>query len=416
MLAFCNGAVVKLLLIVAGFVSSGVHASPGHQSVSVTSVSASSVFSAADTVAYPKNAPASRKSEKPAKTEKTSKITITDEGIQIESDGSKKVMLNIDSKKLDSVNRRVVGKLEDLPGSLDSVFNEDEDKRFLRVKGSDVVQVGKKITIGPDELVNGDVVCIFGDIVVEGKVMGDVAAICGSVDLGSGAIVNGEVVSIFGEVNREDGSTVRGETAVIGRHHHNGLNFPIGPFGEGMFGAGAKVVLFIITVLLMLIVFCFIAQRMVGAAAYAGGSFLKSFGVGLLVLFAGTVLVAVLAIILAITIVGIPIAVLLVLSFVGLFVLGYFVSALALGSFIARKCNMERESVYVRGFLGVFLLSILGIIAAFMFFNPWMGPARAMLRVVGGLANFVAVMTGVGAFIASKGGSLARASKPAAGQ
>jgi len=416
MLAFCNGAVVKLLLIIAGFVSSDVRAPAGHQNVSCASISASSVFAAADTVAPPKSAAEPRKPEKPVKAEKSSRITITDEGIQIESDGSEKVTLDIDAKNLERINKRVAEKLENLSDSLSAVFGDDEDKRFFRVKGSDVVQFGKKIVIGPDELVNGDVVSIGSDVIIEGKVMGDVAAIFGSVELGPAAIVNGEVVSILGEVNREDGSIVRGETAVIGRHHRNGLTFPIGPFGEGMFNAGAKVVLFIITVLLMLIVFYFIAQRMNNASAHASGSFFKSFGVGLLVLFAGTVLVAVLSIILAITIVGIPVAVLLVLSFVALFVLGYFVSALALGSFVARKCNMERESVYVHGFIGIFLLSILGIIAGFMFFNPWMGPARAMLRVVGGLLNFVAVMTGVGAFIVSKGGSLSRAPKPTPGE
>lgn len=416
MLAFCNGAIVKLLLVIAGFVSSDMHASAGYQNAYGATVAASGIVSTADTAAAPKNAPVPQKPPKSAKAEKTSRITITDEGIQIESDGSEKVILDIDAKKLDRLNKRVIDGLEDLPESLDVVFDEDEDKRFFHVKGSDVVQFGKKIVIGPDELVNGDVVAIGADISIEGKVMGDVAAIFGSVDLGSGAIVNGEVVSILGEVNRDDGSIVRGETAVIGRHHRNGLTFPIGPFGEGMFNAGAKVVLFIITILLMFIVFYFIAQRMANASSHASGSFLKSFGVGLLVLFAGTVLVAVLSIILAITIVGIPVAVLLVLSFIALFVLGYFVAALALGSFVARKCNMERESVYVHGFIGIFLLSILGIIAGFMFFNPWMGPARGMLRVVGGLANFVAVMTGVGAFISSKGGSLSRAPKAPAGE
>jgi len=415
MLAFCNGAIVKLLLVITGFVASGVHAPAGYQNAYGASVSASSVCAAADTVAYPKNAPAPPKPQKPAKAERTSRITITDEGIQIESNGTEKVTLDIDAKNLDTIDKRVIDKLDNLPGSLDTVFDEDEDKRFFRVKGSDVVQFGKKIHIGPDELVNGDVVAIGADILVEGKVMGDVAAIFGSVELGSAGIVNGEVVSILGEVNRDDGSIIRGETAVIGKHHRNGLTFPIGPFGEGIFNAGAKVVLFIITILLMLIVFYFIAQRMSNASAHASGSFLKSFGVGLLVLFAGTVLVAVLSIILAITIVGIPVAVLLVLSFVALFVLGYFVSALALGSFVARKCNMERESVYVHGFIGIFLLAILGIIAGFMFFNPWMGPARAMLRVVGGLINFVAVMTGVGAFISSKGGSISRAPRPTVG-
>jgi hypothetical protein len=365
-----------------------------------------SVSSAADTAASRKSGPA------PAKAEKASKITITDEGIQIESGGSEKVILDINGKNVE----RITKKLETLSDSLDAVFDEDEDKRFFRVKGSDMVQIGKRIVVAANEIVNGDVVSIASDVDIEGKVTGDVAAIFGSVTIGPGGIVNGEVVSILGEVNRMSGSVVRGETAVIGRHHRNGLTFPIGPFGEGMFGAGAKVVLFIITILLMLIVMYFIAKRMTNASSHASGSFLKSFGVGLLVLFAGTVLVAVLSIILAITIVGIPLAVLLVLSFVALYALGYFVSALAIGSFIARKCNMEWDSVYVRAFIGIFLLSIFGIIAAFMFFNPWMGPARAMLRVIGGLFNFVAVMTGVGAFILSKGGSFPQAPKGAAGE
>jgi len=125
------------------------------------------------------------------------------------------------------------------------------------------------------------------------------------------------------------------------------------------------------------------------------------------------VLVLVLSIILAITIVGIPVAVLLVLSFIALFVLGYFVAALALGAFVCKKCNVESDSVYIHGIIGLFLLAIFGIISGFMFFNPWMAPFRAMLRVFGGIIGFVALVTGVGAFIASRGGSLSRAPKVA---
>jgi preprotein translocase subunit YajC len=416
MLAFCNGAIVKILLVLTGFVSGDTCPSAPHGSAVGTSVVAVRVSATADTAASRKGRAPSAKPEKPSKEEAPSRITITDEGIQIESGGSDKVILDINGKNVGQIGARIGDKLENLPESLNAVFEEAEDKRFYHVKGSDLVQLGKRIVVGSDEIVNGDVVAIFSDIDIEGKVTGDVAAIFGSVSIGSEGIVNGEVVSILGEVNRKAGSIVRGETAVIGRHHRSGLTFPIGPFGEGMFGAGAKVVLFIITILLMLIVMYFLAQRMTNASSHASGSFAKSFGVGLLVLIAGTVLVAVLSIILAITIVGIPVAVLLVLSFVALFVLGYFVSSLAIGSFVARKCNMEWDSVYVRTFIGIFILSIFGIIAAFLFFNPWMGPARVMLRVVGGLLNFVAVMTGVGAFIVSKGGSFPKTAEGAVGE
>ena len=409
MFAFCNSAVVKLFLIAAGFLADGIHAPAPIQWCSSAPVIRVWSSAVPDTVAPGKPA----KPAKPEKAEKLSKITISDEGIKIESEGKEQVILGADADRLNKVNIQVLTDLQNLPESLETVFGEDEDKRFYNVKSSDVVQFGKRIVVGPHELVNGDVVAIGSNIHIEGKVMGDVAAIFGSVELGPTAIVNGEVVSVLGEVDREDGSIVRGQTAVIGSHRHNGLTFPIGPFGQGMFGAGAKVVVFIIGILLMLIVCYFIAQRMSAAAAYVTGSFLKSFGIGLLVLFAGSVLVTVLSIILAITIVGIPVAVLLVLSFIALFVLGYFVAALALGAFVCKKCNMESDSVYIHGIIGLFLLAIFGIISGFMFFNPWMASFRAMLRVFGGIIGFVALVTGVGAFIASRGGSLSRAPKVA---
>jgi hypothetical protein len=406
MSAFCSGAVVQMFLVVISLLSGRADVPDFSRHCSVAPVVVVCAPAPSDT--------AGAKPPKPQKPEAPTKITISDEGIKIESDGSKKVIFNVDSETTGKINKQVLENLRDLknlPESLATLFGDDEDKRFYHVKSSSLVQVGRRIAVGPHELVNGDVVAIGSNISIEGKVMGDVAAILGNVRLASTAIVNGEVVSILGEVDRKDGAIVRGETAVIGSYHHNGLVFPLGPFGTGIFGAGAKVVTFIITILLMLIVLYFISQRMTVAGKTAAGSFLKSFGVGLLVLFAGTVLIAVLAIILAITIVGIPVAVLLVLSYAALFALGYFVSALALGAFVSRKFNLESDSVYIHGIIGLFLLSIIGIIASFMFFNPLFGPIRVTLVAVGALIKFVALVTGVGAFIVSKGGSVPRVRK-----
>jgi hypothetical protein len=396
MLAFCNEAIVKLLLIGVGLLLHGFHTPAVSSYACCSRVVTVSATPARDTSA----------AGGPSKKEKPVKITITDEGIKIGSEGKDKVILEVDSDKLSKINAEVLRKLEQLPESLEAVFDENEDNRFFREKEGDIVQIGTKIVVEKDELANGDVVSILSNIVIEGKVMGDVAAIFGNVELGPDAIVNGEVVSILGSVTRQDGAVVRGETAVIGgRYPHRGLVFPFGPFGEGIFGAGAKIVVFIISVLLILMVLYFISERMTKASVHVGESFLKSFGIGLLVLFAGTILVIVLAVILAITIVGIPVAVLLVLSFVALFVLGYFVAALALGRFVGKKLNMESESVYLHGIIGLFLLSILDIIASFMFLNPWMGPFKVIMVIFAALIKFVAVVVGVGAFIVSRGGS-----------
>ncbi len=70
MLAFCNSAVVKLLIIIAGFVSSDINAQAGYQSAYGASAAASDVIATADSVTPPKSAPAPPKSVKPSKTEK----------------------------------------------------------------------------------------------------------------------------------------------------------------------------------------------------------------------------------------------------------------------------------------------------------------------------------------------------------
>jgi hypothetical protein len=417
MSAFCSGIVAKLFLVAAGLLAGGAQAPMHVRHAGIApAVTVVSLAAPADTTGAAR-APRGGTSATPGKAaapQKQTKITISDEGIQIESEGTEKVTLGVDEKTRGRISVKGLESLKNLPESLDVIFGEDENNRYYNVRGSDVVQFGKRIIIGPHDLVNGDVVSIASDITVEGKVMGDVAAILGSVRLGPNAIVNGEVVSILGGLDRADGAVVRGETAIIGHGRHpHGMTLPLGPFGEGLFGAGAKVATFIIFVLLMLIVIYFLSRRMTNAASYAGSSFLKSFGAGLLVALAGSVLILILAIILAITIVGIPVALLLVLSFVALFLLGYIVAAIAIGGFVSRKFNIGGESVYVHGLIGLFLLAILGIVASFMFFNPLMGPFRAMLRVAGGLLNFVAVLTGVGAFLLTKGGSSAVKQTPA---
>ena len=405
MLALCNVIAVKLFLTVVGFLVGGCPVQPQPSSGAAPQAVTISVSVERDTTVSPPQE--LQRPQKPQKSEKPVKITITDEGIKIGSEGKERVILEVDSEKL---GEQIKKSLEGIPESLAAVFGEDEDSHYHTVRSSDLVTFAKSINVAQDELVNGDVVAFGSDINIEGKVMGDVAAIFGDVTLGPDAIVNGQVVSILGSVTKEEGAVVRGETAVVGRSHHGrsgpGLVWAWGPpLGKGLFGASAKIILFIVLVLLMLLILYFISGRMKRAAAYLSGSFLKSLGIGILVLFPGTLCVVALTIILAITIVGIPVAVLLVMSLFALSVLGFFTSALGLGAFVSRKLNIEGDSPYVHGIIGLFLLSIVGIIASFMSLNPFFGPMSAVLRVLGFFINFAALVLGIGAFIASKGGS-----------
>jgi hypothetical protein len=173
-----------------------------------------------------------------------------------------------------------------------------------------------------------------------------------------------------------------------------------------------KIVAFIIGALLLLIVVYFLSDRMKRSSTLVFGSFLKSLGVGFLVVFIGSILAVVLAIILAITIVGIPVSILLILSLVALIVMGYFVSALALGQFLASRFNLDTDSLLIQGLIGLFALALLGLISSVMFFNPFLMPVRVLLRNLGNFVNFLAVITGVGAFVLSRAGSVSRETKP----
>jgi hypothetical protein len=239
-----------------------------------------------------------------------------------------------------------------------------------------------------------------------------VVSVFGDLNLGETAIVNGEVVCILGETEIDEDATIRGETVHVG-HYTPSFRwgfFP--PLGRGAFRFTSNLVLFIVGVLLLGIVMAFLSDRMRRSSTFVFGSFFKSLGIGALVLFVGSIVIAIISAILSITIVGIPVAILIVFSFAAICMIGYFVSALALGSAIAARTNIASNSAFLQALLGLFILAVLTLISSFMFFNPFLHPLRMFLKVIGGFVNLIALLTGIGAFILSKVGTLSKETKP----
>lgn len=75
--------------------------------------------------------------------------------------------------------------------------------------GGDLVKFRGDILVEKEQKVNS-AVAIFGDVIVEGAVDGDVVAILGSVSLGPAAVVEGNVVVIGGGITRADGASLNG--------------------------------------------------------------------------------------------------------------------------------------------------------------------------------------------------------------
>ncbi len=363
------------------------------------------------------------KREDERKKKKSVSISISDEGLKVGSDDETEVIFEFDSKELsraledleldsEELSRALKGfkNLESIPESILALISDEESRRFYDVRGKDLVKFGESIYIGEHELVRGNVVSVFGDVEVEGKVMGDVVAIMGDIDLGPGAIVNGEVVSVLGGLDQHEDAKVRGETVKVGPVPFD----MIGPFHGSrlLFSGVARIIGFIIGVLLLGIVMAFLSDRMRRSSTLVFGSFLKSLGIGALVLVPGGLVVLLLAVIFSITIIGIPVAILIVFSFIALCILGYFVSSVALGRVICSKFNIESDSPFVHGIIGMLVLSILSIISSFMLFGPFIMPLRFLLRALGIFIQLIALLIGVGAFVASKAGTATVNARP----
>lgn len=348
--------------------------------------------------------------EEGKETEKSVKISISDDGIKIHSDGKDKFILNSDSK--DKIRAMVKAGVESIPDSISFTYS-DEDK-YSDVKKDDFVRIGGKIKIEDYQLVQGDVVSVVGGVTIDGKVRGDVVCVVGNIDLGPSAVVNGDVVCVMGNLSKDKNARVRGETVTVGSGvGGDGFPFPgvtFFPFGGGIFRVIAKIVKFTILVLLLLIVFYFMPERMKKSSSYASGSFLKSLGVGVLIIFFGSIVILIAAIILAITIIGIPLSLLLFLSYLALLVVCYFVAALALGNIVAGKMQVARDSIYLKGLIGLFILELPGLLSSLMSVVPVFTFVRMPIGIIGKFIVFLAILIGVGAFVLSKGGALAHGS------
>jgi hypothetical protein len=343
---------------------------------------------------------------------KALKISITDKGLKVGSEDGREIEFTVD---LEDIGGELGEHIEELEGWSDSIADfvvGDDERYFVSVRGRDLVRFGEDVHVPYFELVRGNVVVIGGDLRIDGKVMGDVVNIFGRTTLSSSAIVNGEVLTIMGHLARADDAVIGGETVTVGGEGCGAFAWPFASFGSGLIRILGKVVVFVIMALLLLIVVYFLRDRMKRTSTLVFGSFLKSLGVGFLVVFVGTILVAVLAAILAITIIGIPVSILLILSLVALIVIGYFVSALALGEFLVAKLSIDVDSPLVQGLIGLFALALLGLISSIMFFNPFLMPVRVLFRSVGAFINFLAVLAGVGAFVLSRAGGFSKKTKP----
>jgi hypothetical protein len=325
---------------------------------------------------------------------KAKRVVISPQEIKLDDE----TVMTIDGEE---IHIRVEEALQEAEEALEEI---EDDLVYRKVRRSDKVRVGENVYVDLDEIVNGDVVSVGGNVTVDGKVAGDVVSVLGNVYLENTAVVNGQVVAVFGRVVEEPGSDVRGELYSVGP-----AMFMENVFGKTCCPAGFQwrwlplmslisMVLLLVIALLVVLIF----RDGIGRVNHAiQGDVLKSWLYGLLL----EVILLVVTIVLTITVVGIPVAILLWLV-VGLACLWAFAGvSIRVGEAITGQAvgTASRAGTLLIGglvILSVPILARLLSLAGGMFWGPALG-----IRILGSLITWFALTTGLGAVVTTRFGT-----------
>lgn len=284
-------------------------------------------------------------------------------------------------------------------------------------KGLDIVKFGESVFVAKDELVRGDLVVFGGNVVVEGKVVGNVIAIGGDIRARSGAEIKGDAVVLGGELDEDEDVIIGGERVML----HD--IFPAGGLW-GVLGPDVKWLRFVVLpvglfvqLILAFLVLLFLRERIFRGYDHLSDNYLKSFGVGLLASFIGVFALLLVMIPLVITIIGIPLALLLLVSCGGIFIISWTIFAYGLGSIVAKKLQIQSDNAFLLLFIGAFIIHLPGVIAFGISVTQVtiFVPIAWMFSALGWLIKAFAYLSGFGALILSRFGSrpLASLQQPA---
>ncbi|MGH7730243.1 MAG: hypothetical protein ACRENJ_03235 [Candidatus Eiseniibacteriota bacterium] len=263
--------------------------------------------------------------------------------------------------------------------------------------GTGIVRIWSDAHVPAGEVVDGEVVAVFGSVTVEGTVTQEVVAVMGSVYLKPGARVDGDVVSIGGTIEQGEGVQIKGESVQLG----------IAPFTWGL--PARSVILFAIATGWLVSMFtgwifallfpagmlrvATVVERRPAASFFLGLISLPGFFVALILL--------------CITVIGIPLAVLLPMIYMLIGYAGQLAATAVLGARITRRSLAE--GLMLPLLVGtLFVAGLLGIGAVMLFGGGASKPVALFLLVSGGLLVLGLGALGTGAFLLSRFGTRPR--------
>ncbi|MBE0567519.1 MAG: hypothetical protein IH621_16305 [Krumholzibacteria bacterium] len=274
-----------------------------------------------------------------------------------------------------------------------------------KVVQGNVVKIWDDLLVPWGEDVRGDVVVVFGNSEVQGRVDGNVVVVFGNLQLGDSAEVTGQVVTVGGRLVQDEGATA-------------GDVFVLDPLGarrdltaRGLLGGGLRGFLVSQSLFVLMLVVALVAalaapaRRFEAVLAALQGAPAAAMGYGVLVALVGHLLVLVLIAVLVLTVIGIPVALLVWLALLVAGVIATTVAAAALGERVCRGKAGGCPSRWLAVLVGMLLLHLPCFVGASLGLMPGAGAAGAVVSVAGLVVKVCAYFFGVGALAMSRFGS-----------
>ena len=298
------------------------------------------------------------------------------------------------------------------PGAAESLRRDIQrsarDPLAVQLPPADSFRLGG-LTIAAGERFQGRAAAAYGDLVVNGTIVGDAIAVDGDIIVQKGGRITGDALAIRGRV-RQAGGLVDGEirslsslvtedraaTQLTGAERTKRAVYIVGS-------------VLAVAMLIGLGVLLFAGDNLAGVVETLERNFGRSFLVGIAGELALAPVLIIVLVGLAITILGILLipfaAVAYVLAAAGLFTLGFLAIARVTGNSLTRASaarGSERQNSLRALTMGVLVYFAIWLVAAGF---SWSATAGPILRVVAAIITWVAVTAGAGAVILSRGGT-----------
>ncbi len=324
----------------------------------------------------------------------------------------------------------LIVKLDDSIGKRQVVVNASDDtsgeswERYEYYLHGGIVKVGEDIEIAEKDTISDDVVAVLGNIYCKGVVRGDVVCVAGDIIVEGNGVIEGDASSVGGRVVTLDNGKVHGQVVMVGPKLSRFLWKPErkerGLRHSSLFGGhlirtliaintkpGRLMLKLLSLVFTILIGWAIIAIARKGVDNVSATIRKDPFKAGLIGLV--TLLIAgVVGIVFAITVIGIPIAIIVFLIVTVAMLLGEAALCVAIGE----KWMKKSKSIYTYLAFGVILVYSVYVLGGMVGLGSGVLEISGyMVSAIGILIIMVVNMIGLGGVVLSRFGTKATNSK-----